>query len=295
MEKRITVLAILAVIVFTFVAGTVSASNLDNKVSIDFKDTDIRDVFRLLGEKAGCNIITEKSVRGNITVRAKDVSVIRLARQIATANGFTVVVDGNTLILTEERKLPAICITRTLKHMGAPEAVKAIGVAFRKELRLAVVEDSNAVIINGRPEAVKEAEKLLASIDRARPDVRALIQLRREGHVLREFELQAAFGNENQMDWTSRKPVEKISDKPLKALPESSFVGITPEFIDEKGRLHGFLSCHFNLAGETAGAKSNKTVKTSFIVESGKPVTVARFGGDEAGLAIVLTLHYQGR
>ncbi|HNW35673.1 MAG TPA: secretin N-terminal domain-containing protein [Candidatus Ozemobacteraceae bacterium] len=295
MEKRIITLAVLAVFVFTFVPGAAWASGLNNAVSIDFKDADIRDVFKILGAKADCNIITEKSVRGNITIRAKDVPVIRLARQIAAANGFIVVVDGNTLILTDERRVPVISITRAVRNMGAADATKAIVSAFRKDLRMAVVEDSNSVIITGRPDMVNEAEKLLASIDRPRPDVRALVQLKREGRVLREFELQAAFGNENQMNWISRKPVEKLSAKPLKTLPEISFVGITPEFIDGKGRLHGFLSCHFNLPGDTVGVKSDKGVKTSFIAESGKPVTVARFSGDETGLAIVLTLQYQGR
>ncbi|HEY9070803.1 MAG TPA: secretin N-terminal domain-containing protein [Candidatus Ozemobacteraceae bacterium] len=289
MNHRFVLCAVLAGL-FAFCAGqAVSAAELDRKLSIDFTNADIRDIFKLLGEKSGCNVITEKAVRGNVTVRAKDVPIQRLARQIAEANGFFLQIEGNTMLLTDERKLPVISVTRQLRHMNAGEAAKVVISALAKDLRVAVVEDTNSLIISARAPVVQEVEKLLASIDRPRPDMRALVQLKQSGSVVREFECGLVIGRENQMDWVVKQTARRDGDKPLRRVPDSSSIALMPDFIDEKGRVHGALTCKLNLPAG-ADTRAAQVVRTGFVAEPGKAVTVARLGGVREGLAIVLTV-----
>ncbi|HOY66330.1 MAG TPA: secretin N-terminal domain-containing protein [Candidatus Ozemobacteraceae bacterium] len=289
MNHRVVLWAVLAV-VFAFGAGqAVSAAELDRKLSIDFTNADIRDVFKLLGEKAGCNVITEKAVRGNVTVKAKDVPVQRLARQIAEANGFFLQIEGNTMLLTDERKLPVIRVTRQLRHMSAGEAAKAVISAMTKDVRVAVVEDTNRLIISARAHVVQDVEKLLASIDQPRPDMRALVQLKQGGAVIREFACGVMIGRESQMEWVVKQIARKEGDKPLRMAPDTSSIALLPDFIDEKGRVHGALTCKLNLPAGT-DARTAQVVRTGFVAEPGTAVTVARLGGSREGFSIVLTV-----
>jgi hypothetical protein len=77
-------------------------------VSLEFAKADIRDVLRLLHVKSGHNIVVEKSVRGNLSIRAVDTPWTDVLRAIASGMGFAATRHGTVIYIADERRLPQI-------------------------------------------------------------------------------------------------------------------------------------------------------------------------------------------
>ncbi|MBI4778521.1 secretin and TonB N-terminal domain-containing protein [Candidatus Desantisbacteria bacterium] len=71
---------------------TVAAENL---VNIDFKGTDIKDVLRALGAQQGVNIVTDESVKGQVTIHLTNVPFEAGLNAILGAHHLTYEKEGN--------------------------------------------------------------------------------------------------------------------------------------------------------------------------------------------------------
>ncbi len=67
----------------------------DSTMSINFKDTDIRDVIRSISRGYNLNIIIDKDVSGKVTFNLSNVPIIEGLRTIAESQGLEVVKDGS--------------------------------------------------------------------------------------------------------------------------------------------------------------------------------------------------------
>ena len=68
-----------------------------DRISLDVKDADVRDVLRSFGELAGVNIAIDPEVRGSVTVRLTDVRWEDALEVILRSNGLAV--EGDPRIL----------------------------------------------------------------------------------------------------------------------------------------------------------------------------------------------------
>lgn len=68
-----------------------------DRISLDVKDADIRDVLRSFGELAGVNVAIDPEVRGSVTVRLTDVRWEDALDVILRSNGLAV--EGDVRIL----------------------------------------------------------------------------------------------------------------------------------------------------------------------------------------------------
>jgi type II secretory pathway component HofQ len=68
-----------------------------DRISLDVKDADIRDVLRSFGEVAGVNVAIDPEVRGSVTVRLTDVRWEDALEVILRSNGLAV--EGDPRIL----------------------------------------------------------------------------------------------------------------------------------------------------------------------------------------------------
>lgn len=103
--KRKKILTVLAVLVFSLVfqCAEVTAGEM-TPIEMSFKSADLRDVFRILSEMAGVNLITDNSVTGDVTVHFKDVTFIEAIGLITKANELGYKKIANTyFIATPER------------------------------------------------------------------------------------------------------------------------------------------------------------------------------------------------
>jgi type IV pilus assembly protein PilQ len=71
-------------------------------MSVDFADTDIREVLRSISTAYGLSIITERDVEGKVSIHLENVTVIDGLRAVCNANGFEVVQEGNILRIRKQ-------------------------------------------------------------------------------------------------------------------------------------------------------------------------------------------------
>jgi type IV pilus assembly protein PilQ len=68
-------------------------------MTLDFKDADIRDILRAIGDQFGLNIIVDQSVEGNVTVHLHEVPVLEGLDLLLKKNGFRLEREGNTIVV----------------------------------------------------------------------------------------------------------------------------------------------------------------------------------------------------
>ncbi len=156
-----------AIVAALLLPGVIKA---DDNITLDFRDTDIRQIIKVIAQQSGTNIIAEKSVRGNVTVKMSDVYYEEAMNLIAKTNGFAVRKIGNTWILATEKILTesfekGLTITKRLQYAKAADVSKIISSAIRKEVKVATDERINAVIVSGSKDLLDEVKKLIETID----------------------------------------------------------------------------------------------------------------------------------
>ncbi|MFP4013110.1 MAG: hypothetical protein ACLFVQ_03420 [Chitinispirillaceae bacterium] len=81
---------------YTFSQATQDSSSVSKlHMSLDVKDTDLRDVIRMISKGYNLNILLDQDVQGKVTLHLSDVPIMEGLRQIAESNGLEVIRDGS--------------------------------------------------------------------------------------------------------------------------------------------------------------------------------------------------------
>jgi general secretion pathway protein D len=162
----------------TTVAPHLNAHN-NGKVSLQFRDAPTKMVFEVLARQTGINFILDKDVKsdGKTTIFVQDVPIEEaidlvldqnnLARQILSAN--MVLIYPNTPAKQkdyEEQIVHTFYLTNAV-----PKDVESMLKSMLGAKTLFVDERTNVVVMRDTPDAVRMAEKLVASIDVPEPEV----------------------------------------------------------------------------------------------------------------------------
>ena len=159
-------------------------------ISLDFQGADLRAVLRTFSEISGLNIVIDPAVQGSVDVVLNDVPWDQALDLILRSNKLGYIVDGTIVriapltVLAEEevqrRKLAeeqALAgelrvLTRTLSYARAEE-MQALLTKSALSLRGTVQVDprTNTLIISDLPQRLTTAEELIATLDRAQPQV----------------------------------------------------------------------------------------------------------------------------
>jgi type IV pilus assembly protein PilQ len=100
----------LVIILFTAPATfsqQVAAPVEEKKFTIDVKDTDIKDVIRIISKGYDINILLDQDITGKVTLHLVDVPIMEGLRSIAASSGLEVVQDGTVFKIrkaSEERR-----------------------------------------------------------------------------------------------------------------------------------------------------------------------------------------------
>jgi len=158
-------------------------------ISVNLKDVDLKDFFRLIHEISGLNVVLDPNVHGTLTVVLDDVPwdqaldiVLKnndLARElegnvlrIATVDTLKKEADGRRAqIESETLAVEKVSVTRFLSYAKAKDVI--ITVKKFLSLRGDVVADdrTNAVIINDIPKTIPTIDRLLTQLDRKTQEV----------------------------------------------------------------------------------------------------------------------------
>ena len=75
--------------------GAQDSTAVPQALSIDVKDTDIRDVIRMISKGYNLNILLDQGISGKITLHLSNVPIMEGLRSIAESNGLEVVREGS--------------------------------------------------------------------------------------------------------------------------------------------------------------------------------------------------------
>ncbi|PYQ15570.1 MAG: type IV pilus secretin PilQ [Acidobacteria bacterium] len=177
----------------TFQPRTVGAGEkvyTGHPISLDFKDGDLQDIFRLFADISGLNIVVNPGVSGKVTLKLNEVPWDQALDLILKANGLGYTLEGNVIRIArladlqrEEQELRKLqeekalagnleVFNKTLSYAKATEmseTVKKVALSARGTITLD--PRTNTMIITDLPANIAKARDLIAELDRATPQV----------------------------------------------------------------------------------------------------------------------------
>ena len=161
-------------------------------ISLDFKDGDLQDIFRLFADISGLNVVVNPGVSGKVTLKLNEVPWDQALDLILKANGLGYTLEGNVIRIArltdlpgrrpERRKLAEEkALAGDLRHPDHAHLVReggrAVGACCKKAGALSprgsinVDPRTNTMIINDLPAYLDRSRALIADLDRATPQV----------------------------------------------------------------------------------------------------------------------------
>jgi type IV pilus secretin PilQ/predicted competence protein len=160
-------------------------------ISLDFKDGDLQDIFRLFADISGMNVVVNPGVSGKVTLKLNEVPWDQALDLILKANGLGYTLEGNVIRIArltdlqreeqERRKLAeekALAgdlgtLTTRISYAKAQELSDVLKRAGALSARGTINVDvrTNTMIIKDLPAFLDRAKELIAELDRATPQV----------------------------------------------------------------------------------------------------------------------------
>lgn len=160
-------------------AGPSLSNKLRKPVTLQFRDANLKMVLEALSRTSGINIVLDKDVRSDlkVTVFVKDTNIEDTLDLILFQNQLEKKVMGENTVLiypNTPAKLKDYQDLKIRRFQLANADVKQAQTMLKTLLKtrdVFVDEKTNTVIIRDTPAAVRLAEKLVASLDTAEPEV----------------------------------------------------------------------------------------------------------------------------
>ena len=158
-------------------------------ISVNLKDVDLKDFFRLIHEISGLNIVLDPNVKGNLTIVLDEVPWDQALDIVLKNNGLDRELEGNVLRIAtvktlrdeaearraqlEAKALAAEKLTRThfLSYAHAKDVVPTIKRFLSSRGEVIADERTNALIIQDIPSVFPEVDRLLTQLDRKTQEV----------------------------------------------------------------------------------------------------------------------------
>ncbi len=147
-------------------------------VSMNFKETDIREVLNILAYKGEVNIVAGEDVNAKISVQLKDVPWEEALDIILKTYNYTYKKDGSLIrvvslsrSLEEEGKIPLVTKIVPLNFAGVEDLKGSLEKILSKRGTIQVDKRTNSLIITDIPEMVDSVEKAALNLDSRTPQV----------------------------------------------------------------------------------------------------------------------------
>ncbi len=144
-------------------------------ITIDLRNAELSDVLSALAKLCGFNIVTDASVKGQITVRLVDVTCEEALRFILDANNLGFRRVGNNLLVMAADKLapPPEVPEPVIYPLGYadPDRARAAIAASVPGVRVAIDQRTNTLIVFGTAAQHEQVQKILAALDIQIPQI----------------------------------------------------------------------------------------------------------------------------
>ncbi len=158
-------------------------------ISVNLKDVDLKDFFRLIHEISGLNVVLDPNVHGTLTIVLDDVPwdqaldiVLKnndLARElegnvlrVATVDTLKKEADGRRAqVEAEALAVEKVSVTRFLSYAHAKDVMLTVKKFLSARGDVVADERTNAVIVNDIPKVIPIIDRLLTQLDRKTQEV----------------------------------------------------------------------------------------------------------------------------
>jgi type IV pilus assembly protein PilQ len=174
-------------------AGQQSASTgpkyTGEPISVNLKDVDLKDFFRLIHEISGLNVVLDPNVHGTLTVVLDDVPWDQALDIVLKNNDLARELEGNVLriatvetlkheadarraqIESEALAVEKVSVTRFLSYAKARDVIVTVKKFLSQRGDVVADDRTNAVIINDIPKVIPTIDRLLTQLDRKTQEV----------------------------------------------------------------------------------------------------------------------------
>lgn len=160
----------------------VAASDSNQRISLNLRNTDVRDVLNIIAKQGGFNLVLDESVKGTLTVDIKDVSINKALEYVFVLMGLTYQKDGKTVIVAGNKEAQdKALLAQTFKSI--PVQYKS-AVALAQEINTtlfavprpggspaaiaAADTEANAILVLGTDRDIALVSRAVEAMDRPR-------------------------------------------------------------------------------------------------------------------------------
>ncbi len=158
-------------------------------ISVNLKDVDLKDFFRLIHDISGLNVVLDPNVKGSLTLVLDDVPWDQALDIVLQNNGLDRQLQGNVLRIAtvetmrkeaEARRAQAEAealavdketVTRFLSYAHSKDVVPTIKKFLSSRGDVIADDRTNALIISDIPSVIPQVDRLLAQLDRKTQEV----------------------------------------------------------------------------------------------------------------------------
>ncbi len=158
-------------------------------ISVNLKDVDLKDFFRLIHEISGLNVVLDPNVHGTLTVVLDDVPWDQALDIVLKNNDLARELEGNVLriatvetlkheadarraqVESEMLAVEKVSVTRFLSYAKAKDVIVTVRKFLSQRGDVVADDRTNAVIINDIPKVLPTIDRLLTQLDRKTQEV----------------------------------------------------------------------------------------------------------------------------
>src|SRR5207248_6518626 len=158
-------------------------------ISVNLKDVDLKDFFRLIHEISGQNVVLDPDVKGNLTIVLDDVPWDQALDIVLKNNTLSRQLDGNVLRIAtvdtlrkeaearraaqeaEALAVEKVQVTRFLSYAHSKDVATTLKKFLSQRGDVVADERTNAVIISDIPAVIPPIDRLIAQLDRKTQEV----------------------------------------------------------------------------------------------------------------------------
>jgi type II secretory pathway component GspD/PulD (secretin) len=260
----------------------VGQASLEQKISLDFKDTDIRQVFKVISQQIGMGIVCQKSIRGQITLKLQDVKATDALDMVAQSSGFIWFSKGNNIMVTYEKMLPVETRVVELKNVSADLATKILLISIKKDIKVASCEENGKIVLSATKPVLDVANEIIADIDKPQEVLKGRIKVVQGKKNLHELSFVGKAGSKI-----------KLQEKLMNKSEDGTFTGTSVDSIiqifnpSSRGQYLVKVQIMFNNLNQ--GQETERAFESEFNTIKGKSVEIVKSNEPES-IRVTLSL-----
>jgi type IV pilus secretin PilQ/predicted competence protein len=158
-------------------------------ISVNLKDVDLKDFFRLIHEISGLNVVLDPAIHGNLTIVLDDVPWDQALDIVLKDNELSRQLDGNVLriatvetlrkeaegrraqIDAEALAVDKVSITRFLSYAHSKDLLVPLKKFISQRGDIVADERTNSIIVSDIPSVLPQIDRLIQQMDRKTQEV----------------------------------------------------------------------------------------------------------------------------